>query len=148
MVWCYAYLFQTLNYFSLEKVGSRSLAVHKTFTWANAFTSLMLFLLQAGSIQIVYVWALEKTNILICHLSRRELTPYIACRNWDVLSTQGHTQSGVVQISWAGLQPNGAIVNFGSVVNSATSDLMSFTPTAVVVNGINCAIVPAPSLPS
>ena len=70
-------------------------------------------------------------------------------RNWDVMNTNNHIQSGVVQVAtWENLQTTGNIVNVGSVVDAASSDIMSFTPTAIAVNSINCKLVPAPSMPS
>ena len=71
------------------------------------------------------------------------------CRNWDIRSTTDRTQVGSVNTaSWQNLQPTGNIVNFGSVVDAASSDIMSFTPTAVVIQGITCKIVAAPTLQS
>lgn len=70
-------------------------------------------------------------------------------RNWEVENTNNHVQSGVVNVAdWEDLQTTGNIVNVGSVVDAASSDIMSFTPTAITVGGITCKLVPAPSMPS
>jgi len=72
------------------------------------------------------------------------------CRNWDVSGTSGAgQQNGVVQTgTWQTLMPTGNIVNVGALVDAKSNSTSSFTPTKVVVNGIECKIVPAPAKPS
>lgn len=72
------------------------------------------------------------------------------CRNWDVSGTSGAgQQNGVVQTgAWQTLMPTGNVVNVGALVDAKSNSSSSFTPTKVVVNGIECKIIPAPSMPS
>lgn len=51
--------------------------------------------------------------------------------------------------AWQTLNPTGNIVNVGSLIDATGGNtIASFAPAKVVLAGITCMIVPAPSLPS
>ena len=48
---------------------------------------------------------------------------------------------------WEALMPNGQnTINIGSVTDSSSSDISSFTPTVITINGISCTITAPPNV--
>lgn len=67
---------------------------------------------------------------------------HFICRNWDVSSTGNGKQTGTVHDgSWQHLGIKGNTVGIGSIVQSSSSDLLSVTPTSILVKGIPCTLV-------